>query len=548
MVGLPGCREGVWREPEREREIIFTDNQYPQDSSASMITTEVCDSQTVPAASTGGARFQKRWLSKFFRFNIKSFLPGHGALSLRRFSITEAAFLLILAFMASRGLGIVRQTFFNILFGTGPAANAYYAAAYLPETLFDLIAGGALIHAFLPVFLSYEKVHGQREAWRLTSLVFNVMVVVLTLVVLVGEWCAPAFVNNWLVPGYSLAERSLTTDLTRVMLIQPLLLGLGSVITAALNSKRQFLLPAVSVAIFNIGLIGGLGATFLFRNIGIYGPTYGMLAAAALQTLVMVPALVKQGARYSFTWQLNHPGLREVLRLLVPNVIAVGIFSATPIIDTVFISYMPDSASLAASRNAYMLFGVPMALVSQAVGQAAMPQLTALATAQKYVRLRQTLYKVLLAALTFSILAALSLVLLGRPAIRILFQHGAFDEHSAYVTNLALLGYAIALPGQTLASLLILTFYAMKNAVVPLGASVAAFLAHVSGIFFFWYILAGAQQILAIPLALAVDGCAASLLLSSLLLLGLRSKVHADKGMLRLVRRRAYQEDTNGEH
>jgi putative peptidoglycan lipid II flippase len=494
----------------------------------------------VPSFARGVvARLRKRWLSKAFRFRLKSFLPGREALSLRRFSITEAAFLLILALLTSRVLGIVRQTLLNALFGTGPAANAYYAAAYLPETLFELVAGGALVHAFIPVFLSYEKDHGQREAWRLTSLVFNLMLVVLTFILLVGEFCAPIFVDHLLVPGYSPAEQALTTDLTRVLLIQPLFLGLGTVITAALNSKRQFLLPALSVAIYNVGLIGGLIVSFLFHGVGIYGPTWGIVVATALQALVMVPALVKQGARYSFTWDLRHPGLREVVRLLIPNVLAVIVGSITPIIDTAFISYMPDSASLAASRNAYMLFGLPMSLVAQSVVQAAMPHLAALAASRKYVRLRQTLLKVLLVSLVFSVLAACALVLLGQPMIRLLFQHGAFDEHSSYVTYLALIGYAIALPGQTIAVLLLMTCYALKNALIPFCASIATLLAHVGGVVFFLALFAGSQKILAIPLGLATDGVVTSLLLGLLLLRNVSSRLPDDPGMQRLARRRA---------
>jgi putative peptidoglycan lipid II flippase len=138
-------------------------------------------------------------------------LPGGGDLSLRNFSITEAALLLVTAFLISRGLGVVRQVIFNALFGTGPEANAYYAASRFPETIFDLIAGGALTHAFIPVFLSHEKNHGQREAWRLVSLVFNLMLVALTALVLIGEFAAPVFVSRLLVPGYPLAEQALTT-------------------------------------------------------------------------------------------------------------------------------------------------------------------------------------------------------------------------------------------------------------------------------------------------------------------------------------------------
>src|SRR5437764_981 len=314
--------------------------------------------------------------SKAFSFNLKNFLPGGGDFSLRRFSITEAALLLMMAFIASRGLGVIRQTIFNALFGTGPEANAYYAAARLPETLFDLIAGGALTHAFIPVFLSYEKDHGQREAWRLASLVFNVLLVALTALVIVSEFVAPAFVSRLLVPGYPPAQQALTAALTRVMLIQPLILGLGTVVTAILNSKRQFLLPALSIAVYNLGLIGGLLFSLAIPSIGIYGPTYGIIAAASLQALIMVPGLIKQGVRYTFIWNLNHPGLRQVLRLLIPNALAVAIASTGFIVDTAFISYLPDQASLAAERNAHMLYALPLALLGLAIGQAALPQLS----------------------------------------------------------------------------------------------------------------------------------------------------------------------------
>lgn len=493
------------------------------------------------ALSGEEAKPHRNWLSKTFGFNLKNFLPGGGALSLRRFSIAEATFLLILAFITSRGLGVIRQTLFNILFGTGPEANAYYAAAYLPETLFDLIAGGALSHAFIPVFLSHEKVHGQREAWRLTSLVFNMMLVALTLLVIIGEFLAPAFVNHWLVPGYSPMEQSLTTTLTRIMLIQPLFLGLGTVLNAALNSKRQFLLPAVSVAIYNVGLIGGLAASYLFREVGIYGPTVGILVAAALQAFVMLPPLIKQGARYSFTWNFKHPALLEVLRLLIPNTLAVAVASIAPIIDTAFISYMPDSASLSAQRNAYMLFALPFALVSQAVGQAALPRLAFLSTAQKYVRLRATVFKVVGATVVCSILSSIALYLFGKPAIQLLFQHGAFDAHSSFVTHIALMGYAIALPGHAAATLLILTFYGMKSAITPLFATCLTIFTHVGSAFLFLHLFTGSYKVMAISLAVATDGIATSLLLGILLFLRLRHLVKEDQGMQRLTRWKAYQ-------
>ena len=206
-------------------------------------------------------------------------------------------------------LGLIRQVLFNALFGTGAQATAYYAAFRLPDTLFNLIAGGALISAFLPIFVSYETQRGDREAWRLASLVFNVMLVSLTAGVLLAELVAPAFVTKLLVPGLPPFEQALTITLTRIMLLHPLILGLGSVATAMLNSERQFLRPALSIAIYDVGLIGGLLVSFAVPGVGIYGPTVGLLVSALLQVGVLVPPLVKQGVRYSFLWNLKHPGL-----------------------------------------------------------------------------------------------------------------------------------------------------------------------------------------------------------------------------------------------
>jgi putative peptidoglycan lipid II flippase len=126
-----------------------------------------------------------------------------------------------------------------------------------------------------PVFVSYERENGQREAWRLASLVFNVLLVALTALVLVGEWLASLFVNRFLVPGYSPSEQALVTTLTRIMLVQPLILGLGTVVTAILSSKCRFLLPALSIAIYNFGLIGELCAPWLFREWAFTAPPTG---------------------------------------------------------------------------------------------------------------------------------------------------------------------------------------------------------------------------------------------------------------------------------
>jgi len=456
----------------------------------------------------------------------------------RRYSIVEGSLLLMSAHLASNALGVVRQTILNLLFGTGPEANAYYAAAQLPNTLFNLVAGGALTYAFIPVFISYEQANGPKEAWRLVSLVFNVLLVLLIILVLFGEWLTPSFVNHLLVPGYSSSEQALVTTLTRIMLVQPLILGLGTVATAILSSKRQFLLPALSIALYNVGLLGGLLFSLALPGVGIYGPTYGILVAALCQVLVQVPGLLKEGLRYSFIWDIKNKGLHEVTRLFAPNAVGIGISSAGAVVTTAYASYLPDKDSLAVLHNAQMLFAVPVVLFAQAVAQAATPRMSQLAANERYLHLRLLMWRVIRVSVLLSIPCAVGLSVLGKPVIHLVFQHGAFTSHSTDLTVLALLGYVVGMPGSIASELLVRGFYALKDALTPLFIDILILAARFGFTLLFIQIMAGPYVIMAIPLATSVVATIQTLLLGVLLVLRLHMKIKTDKGLERLKRMR----------
>lgn len=412
----------------------------------------------------------------------------------------------------------------------------------LPDTLFNLIAGGALTYALIPVFSSYEKESRQAEAWRLISLVFNVMLVILTIFILLAEFLAPTFVARLLVPGYSPSEQALVTTLTRILLVQPLILGVGTIATAVLSTKRQFLLPALSIAIYNFGLIAGLLFSVAIPGVGIYGPTYGVLVTAVLQILIQIWGVMKIGFRYSFTLDIRNKGLHDVMRLLIPNMIGVAISSIGPILDTTYASYLPDKASLAALHNAQLLYAVPLTLLAQTLSQAALPRLSTLAATARYVRLSQLIRNIVVISFLLCIPCTLALYFLGKPAIHLFFQHGAFTEHSSVITSLALLGYALGLPGEMISQLLVPGFYALKDAWTPLFTGILGLVTRVIFILLLLHFMTGIYVILAIPLATSISLTVDGSIRYILLLFRLRTKVKQDKGMARLLqcRRSAY--------
>ena len=219
-----------------------------------------------------------------WRFNLSMLFA-------REFSITEASAILIASFFISAVLGALRQVLFNAEFGVGIEANAYYAAFRLPDTLFSLIAGGTLSNAMIPVFIGTVRKDGEDAGYRLVSLVLTSLMAVMTVTVFLLMIFTPAFVRYILAPGFDTETAQLTVTLTRIKLLQPFILSVGSVATAVLNSRNRFLLPAISIITYNFTLIGGILLAGIYPAIGIYGPTVGTVVGAVLQIIILWPGL-----------------------------------------------------------------------------------------------------------------------------------------------------------------------------------------------------------------------------------------------------------------
>ncbi|HZU14372.1 MAG TPA: murein biosynthesis integral membrane protein MurJ [Chloroflexota bacterium] len=386
----------------------------------------------------------------------------------REFTVAQASIILMGSFFLSALLGAIRQVLFNAQFGAGADASAYYAAFRLPDTLFSLIAGGALSSAMIPVLLSAGREGGTDEVRHLASLVLNTLLATFAVIVLLGEVLAPGFVSTILAPGFDAHTTQLTVTLTRIMLLQPLFLAIGSVAAAILNSKNQFLLTALSVVSHNIGLILGILASHFHPGFGIYGPTGGVVLGSIIQAVILLPGIVTDDVGYRPVWNLRDERLREVIALLVPNGLAVGVAYAGFIADTAFASKASQSVAIPALHNARMLVGLPIALFGQAIGQSAFPRLTGLAEVRDWVSLRQTLLRTLGIVVLLGTVAVVGIVVVGRPAIRLLFEHGKYGPAAAHLTYTLLVLYAVALPAYVATEVIARGLIALRDTRTPL--------------------------------------------------------------------------------
>ena len=449
-------------------------------------------------------------------------IPRATGLLGKEFSIAQAAVLLMTSFFLSAVLGAVRQVLFNAEFGAGPEASAYYAAFRLPDLLFSLVAGGALSSAMIPVLASVANEGNSAAERRLAALVMTSLIAVFAGLLLIGELFTPAFVSGVLAPGFDESTSRLTVDLTRVMLVQPLILAVGSVATAVLNARNQFLLTALSVASHNFCLIAGILAVRVNPGLGIYGPTFGVLAGAVLQVVILAPGVAAgHMVPLRLAWDPNDPRLREVIRLLIPNGLAVGVVYLGGIADTAFASTAPQSAGLPALHNAWLLIGLPIALLGQAIGQSAFPRLAAQAAAAEFRALRRTILRSLVISVALAVPTVACLVVLGRLAIRVLFEHGRYDADAGSLTYAVLVLYAVALPAYVGTELVSRGLIALRDTRTPLLTNTAQVLGRVG----LMAVLIGPLGVLAVPAAFAGMAFVESLILAAVLLIKIRRRL-----------------------
>ena len=192
--------------------------------------------------------------------------------------LVGAASILMAAFLLSRLTGLLRTVAISYQFGTGRELDAYVAAMRIPDFLFQVVAGGAVASAFIPVLAGYLARDDAEGAWRLVSGLMN-LAVGLMVPLSAAIWLLAPQVMQLIAPEFPPDKQALAADLARIVLVSPTLFALGTLITSVLNARQRFLLAALAPTCYNLGII--LGATVFARPLGIKGLALGAALGAA---------------------------------------------------------------------------------------------------------------------------------------------------------------------------------------------------------------------------------------------------------------------------
>jgi putative peptidoglycan lipid II flippase len=388
--------------------------------------------------------------------------PAPPAPSTGRVLVT-ASLILTVAALASRVLGWVRLLVIGSQFGASRELDAYFAAFRIPDAIFQLVVAGALSAALIPVFSSYRAREQEREAWQLASSVINLVVIALAGLSLLMAIFAPLIVPI-VAPGFDPPTTDLTVRMTRVMLLSPVFIGMGAVVSGILNSYERFAVPAVAPLVYNLAIIAA--AIVLAPLIGVEGLAVGVAIGSLAHLAIQLPELGRVGQRYDLTIGLSHPGVRKVVWLMGPRMLGLAAGQLNFIVSTILASGLPEG-SITAYNYAFQLSQIPVGVLGVSVAVALFPTLSRDAALGRVSEIRRQVSGSLRVLIFLAAPLTAVMVVLAGPIASVFFQYGLFSERSAERTAGALAFFALGLVGHIVVHVLTRAFYAMQDTRTP---------------------------------------------------------------------------------
>ena len=391
--------------------------------------------------------------------------------------LTRSAAVVGIATTASRLLGLVRDLSLAYYFGASNAMDAFYVAFRIPNLMRDLFAEGVMSSAFVPTFTRRLTTSGREAAWRLGTQLITALLVVTGVIVVLGivfaEPLTRLFAQNFSqVPG----KLELTIQLTRVMLPFLTLVAVAVACMGMLNSLGHFFVPALSPAMYNVSLILSAAVLVpLMPKAGfepIMAIALGVILGGVGQIVAQYWMLRREGFRYRVTLDPKDRGLREILSLMGPGTVAGAAMQLNLLVNTILATSQGPGA-VSWLTYAFRVMYLPIGIFGVSIATAALPVISRHAATGNLIEMRRTVAHGLRLMLVVMVPAAVGLVVLAEPIVRLILERGSFTAADTQATALALACYAPGIVGYSAVRLAVPGFYALGTSLTPAVVSVA---------------------------------------------------------------------------
>jgi putative peptidoglycan lipid II flippase len=372
----------------------------------------------------------------------------------------------------SRVVGLGREIVAASFFGTKGPASAFTIAFQIPNLVANLFANAALSAAFVPVFTELLSQGRRREAFRLASTLFWIMLIGLGAItaffILAAHVIMPVFTGD----QFKAPLDGLTAGLSQVLFPVVLLLGLNGLLVGVLQSYEHFTIPAISPAVWNVVIIVLLVVLKPHFHGGyedgerVYALAIAILVATGVQLLMAFGALGRIDFRLQFHIDWHDPRIRQVYTLMLPVTIGLGIVNLDQLINSVF-GTLVNAQAPRAIDNAFRIYMLPQGLFSVSVATVLFPTLSRMAAERNPTAMRRALGIGMRQINLLLIPAAAFMIVLSKPIVKLVFERGEFNALSTHYVSIALFWFAFSLPFGGLNLLLTRAFFAVQRPWIP---------------------------------------------------------------------------------
>jgi len=417
-------------------------------------------------------------VKKFIEQSVKN---GSNILFQKQSSIISGALIIAIMLLASAILGLIKKRLYASVITPGPELDIFFAAFRWPDLTFQLIVGGALNAAFIPVFAHLIGTRSKNGSWQFVSTVLNCTIVAFTLISILFL----IFMDQLAIiigVGFSESELMLLKELMRILLISPIILGVSSFIAGTLQSFQRFLLPFLSPVVYNLGSI--LGVIFLYPIWGIKGIAWGVVIGSVAHLLVQIPLLFHLQFKYSLKSNLKDPAFQKMLKLSFFRTIGAGVEQIKSVVLISLASILPRGG-ISVFDLGLSITSIPVSIIGVSISQASLPEFSSLVAKGDMVNLRRTFISSLNQITFFLLPISVVLIVLKIPVVRLIYGAGNFTWEDTVVTSWVVATLAIGLIFQALNNLIVRLFYSLHETKLPVFVSIISIIITILISYFF---------------------------------------------------------------
>lgn len=383
-------------------------------------------------------------------------------------SILSAAIVITSANIIASLTGLLREKlliskFFGDLLSE-QAYEAFLIAFQVPDLIYQLVILGAMSAAFIPIFTEIRNKYQEETAFKMTSAIMNWLLSIFTVVGVIVFIFAPQITMARTGASFTAEQVIIVTNLTRIMIFAQLFFAISNFFSGMLQSYKKFIIPALSPIIYNAGIV--LGTYLFYAKLGVYGAGVGVLVGAFLHMLIQWPSVHKIGWHYSWSWNLNLPGVKRLFRMMPPRMLTLGA-NELQTLGLGFFTTQIGGLSFIIIKLAKSLIALPIRFFGVPIAQAALPFLSDEGDENSRLRFSQIITRSLSQIAFFALPASVLILILRIPIVRLVYGAKDFPWTTTVTLGRVVAIISVSIAAQAIYQLLARGFFALKDTRTP---------------------------------------------------------------------------------